>query len=103
MAYQIKDDLDEFREANEHTHPADYPLLLSLLYQHSEGISHENIRHLYLENNRIKLDALIHEKGIDQKAEQLCCEFTGKAYRELDKLGNLKMKLSLYTVLGKIF
>ncbi|HAH25652.1 MAG TPA: hypothetical protein DCL77_18160 [Prolixibacteraceae bacterium] len=103
MAYQIKDDLDEFREANEHTHPGDYPLLLSLLFQHSEGISHENILRLYLENNREQLDVLIREKEIDQKADHLLQEFTGKAYRELDKLENLKMKLSLYTMLGKIF
>ncbi|HEY3373262.1 MAG TPA: polyprenyl synthetase family protein [Prolixibacteraceae bacterium] len=102
MAYQIKDDLDEYREANEHTHPADYPLLLSLLSQNTDDSS-ENIRLLYLENNRLALDTLIREHQIDQKAELLLQEFTAKAYRELDKLANLKMKLSLYTVMGKIF
>jgi len=103
MAYQIKDDLEEFREANEHTHPADYPLLLSLLAQNTEGISIENIRQLYIENNSMQLTELIGEKEIVQKAEQILLEFTNNAYRELDKLENLKMKLSLYTMLGKIF
>ena len=104
MAYQIKDDLDEFREANEHTHPADYPLLLSLLAQNTEaGAASETIRLFYFENNRVQLDALIREKGIDQKADQLLQEYTAKAYSELNKLENLKMKLSLYTVMGKIF
>jgi len=103
MAYQIKDDLDEFRNANEHTHPADYPLLLSLLSAEIKDISHENLRQLYVDNNQSRLAELIRENEIDQKAEQLLQEFTNKAYRELDKLGNLKMKLSLYTVLGKIF
>jgi len=103
MAYQIKDDLEEFREANEHTHPADYPLLLSLLAQNTEGISIETIRQLYIENNSMQLTELIGEKEIVQKAEQILLEFTNNAYRELDKLENLKMKLSLYTMLGKIF
>lgn len=103
IAYQIKDDLEEFREANEHTHPADYPLLLSLLAHHAEELPPEYIRQLYLENHGMEISQLIIEKEIDQRAEQLLQEFTGKAYRELDKLENLKMKLSLYTVLGKIF
>jgi hypothetical protein len=102
MAYQIKDDLDEFREAGEHTQPADYPLLLSLLVE-NKTVSPESIYTLYIENNKAKLSQLILEKEIDQKADELLHEFTQKAYRELDKLENLKMKLSLYTVLGKIF
>jgi geranylgeranyl diphosphate synthase type II len=103
LAYQIKDDLDEFRNADEHTHPADYPLLLSLLAQNTAESSHKKLHQLYAENNRLQLAELVREKEIDQKAEHLLQEFTNKAYRELDKLQNLKMKLSLYTVLGKIF
>jgi geranylgeranyl pyrophosphate synthase len=103
MAYQIKDDLDEFREANEQTQPADYPLLLSLLAQDMDQSSSANLRLFYAENNRLRISELIRENETDQKAEQLLQEYTDKAYRELDKLENLKMKLSLYTVLGKIF
>lgn len=103
IAYQIKDDLDEFRESNEHTHPGDYPLLLSLLIKHSDIDLAATIRKLYLENNRTALDKLILDKNMDHEGQLLLDEFTKKAYRELDKLENLKMKLSLYTVLGKIF
>jgi geranylgeranyl pyrophosphate synthase len=103
MAYQTKDDLDEFREANEHTQPSDYPLLLSLLAQNTDESSLANLQLFYAENDKIMIAELIREKEIDRKAEQLLHEFTDKAYHELDKLENLKMKLSLYTVLGKIF
>jgi len=103
MAYQIKDDLDEFRDANEHTQATDYPLLLSLLAQNPDESAIENLQRIYAENNHLLISGLIQEKEIDQKAEQLLQEYTDKAYRELDQLGNLKMKLSLYTVLGKIF
>jgi len=103
MAYQIKDDLDEFREANEHTQPSDFPLLLSLLDETLDESSSANLRLIYTENDRIRISELIQKIEIDQKAELLLHEYTDKAYRELDLLGNLKMKLSLYTVLGKIF
>ncbi len=103
MAYQIKDDLDEFRDANEHTHPADYPLLLSLLSESSGKTLPDKIHLLYAENDHEKIAGIIREYEIDGKAELLLQEYTDKAYRELDKLENLKMKLSLYTVLGKIF
>jgi geranylgeranyl pyrophosphate synthase len=98
-AYQIKDDLDEFREANEHTQPADYSLLLSLL---TEG-SNLNLTEIYAGNNHSQLNELIRKQGADGMADSLLQEYISKSYRELDKLENLKMKLSLYTVLGKIF
>lgn len=103
MAYQIKDDLDEFREANEHTQVADYPLLLSILAENLDESQLTNLRLIYAENDRLEISALILEHEIDRKAEVLLQEYTDKAYRELDKIENLKMRLSLYTVLGKIF
>jgi len=103
IAYQIKDDLDEFRDANEHTQPADYPLLLSLLARNTDESTSANLQLIYTENDRIRISEMIRENKIDTIAEQLLHEYTDKAYRELDKLENLKMKLSLYTVLGKIF
>ena len=103
MAYQIKDDLDEFRDANEHTQPADYPLLLSLLAESSNESQLINLQLIYAENDRLQISALIREKGVDREGEALLQEYTDKAYRELDKIENLKMRLSLYTVLGKIF
>lgn len=103
IAYQIKDDLDEFHEANEHTHPGDYPVLLSLLVKHAEADATEYIRQLYRDNNHTQLEQLIVENKMDQSAQLLLDEYIRKAYDELDKLSNLKMKLSLYTVLGKIF
>jgi len=103
IAYQIKDDLDEFRDANEYTQLADFPLLLSLLAQNTDESSLEKLRQYYSGNDRSRISEMIREQKIDLKAEQLFKKYTDKAYRELDKLENLKMKLSLYTVLGKIF
>ena len=103
MAYQIKDDLDEFRNDTEHTNPSDYPLLLSLFAQSADGDLQNKLKKLYIENDQSQMSALIRKSEIVQDTEHLLEEYTDKAYRELDKLENLKMKLSLYTVLGKIF
>ncbi|MDP3641611.1 MAG: polyprenyl synthetase family protein [Bacteroidota bacterium] len=103
MAYQIKDDLDEFRESNEHTQVADYPLMLSLLAENAPELMNEDLRIAYAENDKIQVFEWINSHHIIQKAEGLLQEYTSKAYHELDQLGNLKMKLSLYTVLGKFF
>ena len=103
MAYQIKDDLDEFRESNEHTQVTDYPLMLSLLAENAPELMNEDLRIAYAENDKIQVFEWINSHHIIQKAEDLLQEYTSKAYNELDRLGNLKMKLSLYTVLGKIF
>jgi geranylgeranyl pyrophosphate synthase len=103
MAYQIKDDLDEYRESNEHTQVADYPLMLSLLAENAPELMNEDLRIAYAENDKIQVSEWINSHQIVQKADELLHEYTSKAYNELDQLGNLKMKLSLYTVLGKIF
>ena len=103
MAYQIKDDLDEYRESNEHTQVADYPLMLSLLAENAPELMNEDLRIAYAENEKQQVSEWIESHQIVKKAEELLQEYTAKAYNELDQLGNLRMKLSLYMVLGKIF
>jgi geranylgeranyl pyrophosphate synthase len=103
MAYQIKDDLDEYRESNEHTRVADYPLMLSLLAENAPELINEDLRIAYAGNDKQQVSDWIESHRIVEKAEILLQEHTSKAYNELDQLGNLRMKLSLYTVLGKIF
>ncbi len=103
MAYQIKDDLDEYRESNEHTQVADYPLMLSMLSENASDLAVEDIQIAYARNDKQQVAEWMEAHQIVKAAEELLSEHTAKAYDELDKLQNLKMKLSLCTVLGKIF
>jgi len=103
MAYQIKDDLDEFIEAHEETGLADYPLLLSLLAANLDKEDRLALQLGYIEHDRKGIEEQIKQSGTNKQAENLLHEYTSKAYQELDKLTNLRMKLSLYNVLGKIF
>jgi geranylgeranyl pyrophosphate synthase len=103
MAYQIKDDLDEYLESNEHTQVADYPLMLSQLSENATDLSVEDIQIAYSRNDKQQVAEWIESHQIVKKTEELLAEYTAKAYNELNQLGNLRLKLSLYTVLGKIF
>jgi geranylgeranyl pyrophosphate synthase len=103
MAYQIKDDLDEYRESNEHTQVADYPLMLSILSENALDFAVEDIQIAYARNDKQQVAEWIEANQIVKKAEELLAEYTSKAYEELGQLENLRMKMSLYTVLGKIF
>jgi len=104
IAYQIRDDLQEYREKGEDTDLTDYPLLLSLLagYQDSH-ISKEFMQELFRNHEKEKVDELIRDYSIELQAKQILQEYIEKAYEKLDQLQNLKMKLSLYTLLNKIF
>lgn len=103
MAYQIKDDLDEYRESNEHTQVADYPLMLSILSENALDLAVEDIQIAYSRNDKQQVVEWMETHQIVKAAEELLSEYTAKAYGELDQLENLRLKLSLYTVLGKIF
>lgn len=103
MAYQIKDDLDEYRESNEHTQVADYPLMLSILSENVPDLAVEDIQIAYSRNDKQQVTEWMETHLIVKVAEELLSEYTTKAYNELDLLENLRMKMSLYTVLGKIF
>ena len=103
MAYQIKDDLDEYRESNEHTQVADYPLMLSILSENAPDLAVEDIQIAYSRNDKKQVADWIEANQIVKAAEELLAEYTSKAYNQLDQLANLRLKLSLYTVLGKIF
>ncbi len=103
MAYQIKDDLNEYRESNEHTQVADYPLMLSMLSENASDLPVEDIQIAYARNDKQQVADWMGTHQIVKKAEELLSEYTAKAYNQLDQLTNLRLKLSLYTVLGKIF
>jgi geranylgeranyl pyrophosphate synthase len=102
IAYQIRDDLNEFREENELKHAFDFPFLLALLNRDMNGESPNFTEVLKPE----KLDNLVRyfqEFTIEEKAEKYLDEYLQKCRDELKKLSSLKLRLSLYGVMGRIF
>ena len=94
ISYQIRDDLNEFREQNKNEKTADFPFLIALL----------NGRTLEQTYNHVdEFRRQVITNGLDKEAERILDNFVLKCYAELDKLQNAKLRLSLYGVLGKIF
>ncbi|MEZ5103314.1 MAG: polyprenyl synthetase family protein [Draconibacterium sp.] len=102
IAYQIRDDLNELRETNELKHAFDFPFLLSLLNQSINGHSPTFPDILDTKDFGVLLENFkIYETEIT--ADRYLGEYIQKCYKELDKLQNRKLRLSLYSVMGKVF
>lgn len=94
IAYQIRDDLNEFRAEEKDEVISDFPFLIALL---NETIVEQEFNEL----KEFRLKVLAH--GLDKQADIILSDYVQRCYDELDKLSNLKLRLSLYGVLGKIF
>ncbi|MGQ8336548.1 polyprenyl synthetase family protein [Sunxiuqinia sp. A32] len=103
IAYQIRDDLNEFREDYQPEHTHHFPFLVALLNERlQENGESERINEIReLDSN--KLRQLIVDEQVDKHADAFLKLYVDKCYHELDQLENLKLKLSLYGVMGKIF
>ncbi|HPF51364.1 MAG TPA: polyprenyl synthetase family protein [Draconibacterium sp.] len=93
ISYQIRDDLNEFREERNEEKIKDYPFLIALLNEQYSG---------KLSDMGIFREKIL-ERQLDIKAQTILDEYVGHCYSELDKLDNSRLRLSLYGVLGKIF
>lgn len=102
IAYQIRDDLNEFREENELKHAFDFPFLLTLLNQSINGET-PTFAEILNANNFDLLLANFDFHKTEKTAQKYLDDYILKCYAELDKLQNMKMRLSLYGLMGKVF
>ena len=102
IAYQIRDDLSEFREQLDSDSFFDYPFILTLLQQEMQD-DIDGFLHM-LETNDMELfkrSCRIYE--VEIKAEEYLQEYINKCFIELDNLQNQKLRLGLYGVMGKVY
>jgi geranylgeranyl pyrophosphate synthase len=101
IAYQIQDDLNEYKNRTDETSSGDFPMIVSLLKEQvkiaGNGISPEHLQ------DKKYLLQLIEEKQVVPLAEKYLTDYVQKIYQTLDKLGNMRLKLGLYGLTGKIF
>lgn len=102
IAYQIRDDLNEFREENKHKNAFDFPFLLALLNHNMNGQIPE-FSDIMKSGDLELLFSNFKEFKIEEKAEEYLNDYIRKCNTELDKLQNLKLRLSLYGIMGKVF
>ncbi len=94
IAYQIRDDLNEFRAEEQDEKISDFPFLIALLYENGEDGD-------FVEVSGFR--KRVYELDLVSKADEILNNYIQHCYNELDKLDNAKLRLSLYAVLGKIF
>jgi geranylgeranyl pyrophosphate synthase len=94
ISYQIRDDLNEFKECNSNEKIADFPFLIAMLNGSTSQKSFNDV---------VEFRKQVVAYKLDKKADEILSDYVRKCYAELDKLQNAKLRLSLYGVLGKIF
>ncbi|MGD9930946.1 MAG: polyprenyl synthetase family protein [Mangrovibacterium sp.] len=103
IAYQIRDDLNEFREDQQPEHVHHFPFLLALLREKYDENGDTDQLSSLSRMDAAELHQRIRQEQVDLHADAFLKLYVDKCYRELDQLQNLKLKLSLYGVMGKIF
>ncbi len=102
IAYQIRDDLLEFREEPYTSDFFDYPFILTLLQQEM----HEDLAsfmHMLEANDEELFRSYCSSYDVEKKADDYLKEYIDKCYLELDNLQNQKLRLGLYGVMGKVY
>lgn len=102
IAYQIRDDLNEYREAGIAGNIFNFPFLIVLL---QEALKKDGSCHV---PNWHEIDLPVFRKYINQydlenKTERYSRDFINRCYTELDLLQNQKLRLGLYGIMGKVF
>ena len=101
IAYQIRDDLNEFNEGQESASLNHFAYLIAVL---SEQFLTEGKERKILEQiDNLQLSTLLRSEGVEEITSRILKQHIDRCFLELDQLHNLKMKLSLYRVMAKIF
>lgn len=100
IAYQVRDDLEEFQNNNSFLRWHDFPYLIAFLKEHLNGRAGNR---LLIDLSYDELKEGFEKEGIEKKVARIIGSHADQAYRVLERLQNLPLKLSLYGVMGKIF
>jgi geranylgeranyl diphosphate synthase, type II len=99
-AYQVRDDLEEFQSSGDFLHWSDFPYLVASLREHLNG---HTTNDSLLASSFEEIRAGIEKEDVSGKTARLVTSLVEEAYSALDRLENLRLKLSLYGVTGRIF
>jgi geranylgeranyl diphosphate synthase, type II len=102
IAYQIRDDLQEYRSEDESGNILNFPFMLTLLNEEPEAAKLIGGDFSRAENYHL-IKEYLEEYKIAEKAEIYLRDCLSKCYSALDKLKNFRLRLSLYRITGKVF
>ncbi|MDD4426538.1 MAG: polyprenyl synthetase family protein, partial [Mariniphaga sp.] len=102
IAYQIRDDLQEFQLEHRRVKLFDFPFLLILLKEEME-LNHENFNEIIDSGNLNDFVEKVDQFNITTKAEKYFHDTVNQCYEELNKLDNNSLRLALHAISGRIF
>lgn len=103
IAYQVKDDIEDFKDDAGDFDIYRPSVLISLLQEKMTGKILTDFHEAYQNNNIDTLRKLIEENNIDQEADILLSEYIKESKDCLDGFQNTGLKMALHEILGNIF
>lgn len=103
IAYQIRDDLDEFYDKNEGEKINDFPFLIALLNEYLNAKRNNDRLHSGRQINIDEVRSEIKKFKIDEQAEEIYQSYIKKCYATIDRLKNMGLRLNLYRIMGEVF
>jgi geranylgeranyl diphosphate synthase type II len=103
IAYQIKDDIEDFKNENGDFEIYKPSVLISLLQEKLTGKDLTAFHEAYGNNDIKTIRRLIERSNIDQEAEALLTENITESKECLDGFQNTGLKMALHEILGNIF
>jgi geranylgeranyl pyrophosphate synthase len=103
IAYQIKDDIEDFTDESGDFEIYKPSVLISLLKEKLNPNDKILFHNAYLKNEIIFIRQLAASFQIDKEAEELLSEYIREAKDCLDEFHNTGLKMALHEILGNIF
>ncbi len=103
IAYQIKDDLDDYNGNDGDLFSENLSIITSLLFDALSDKEQGKLRTLLMNKDLVLIQRLIQEYQIVQKAKELMQFYLYQAFSTLEKITNLPAKLAVHEAIGKIF
>jgi len=103
IAYQIKDDLDDFNGDAGDLLSDNYSIIRALLFDSLSKKEKEQLLTSLMNRDMNSIIQSIQENNIVEKAKELMQTYLDKAFSCLGNITNLKAKLAIHESIGKIF
>ena len=103
IAYQIKDDIEDFKDTSGDFEIYKPSVLISLLQEKLNETDTILFHDAFLKNNIKFIRQLADSSMIDKEAEELLLEYIKEAKDCLDDFHNTGLKMALHEILGNIF
>jgi geranylgeranyl diphosphate synthase, type II len=103
LAYQIKDDLEDFTFEKDISSFRNQSVLISLLYEKADNNDSLILKEALVHSNVADLQMLIEKYSIRALINNLLKEYLDKTERCIENFQNIRLKLALNEIVGKTF